>query len=68
MRCDVDLPRLLGTHDGSVVLLDLDRGEELDRFSLGTSLDRVESVAFAPDGKSVALGTARGVVLQLALR
>ena len=63
---------LIGHHDGLARLIDLTDGTELDQIDLGSrSHERIPRLAtdyptaavFPPDGQSVLVGTARGVVL-----
>jgi WD40 repeat protein/tRNA A-37 threonylcarbamoyl transferase component Bud32 len=54
---------LSGREDGTLRLARFDTGEEIDRIDLGKSADWALVLAFAPDGKSFFVGTARGVVL-----
>jgi len=49
--------------DGTVVVWDLAAGQAIDRLDLGASDDQPVAVAVAPDGKTLAVGTARGVIL-----
>ena len=49
--------------DGTVVVWDLATGQPVDRVDLRASDDQPVSLAVAPDGKTVAVGTARGVIL-----
>ena len=54
--------------DGSVRILDLSTGREDDRVALGSSGDAASSLALSPDGRTLVVGTARGVVLFFELR
>ncbi len=53
---------------GPIKVYDATTGAELDTIDLGLSDDAGTAVAFHPDGSSFFVGTARGVVLQFALR
>ncbi|MEZ0229220.1 MAG: WD40 repeat domain-containing protein, partial [Planctomycetota bacterium] len=52
---------LLGGSDGSLVLCDLETGRELERVMLEG--DMATSLAFSSDGRTLVVGTARGIVL-----
>jgi WD40 repeat protein len=49
--------------DGTLVVWDLASGQAIDRVDLRASEDQPLALAVAPDGNTVAVGTARGVIL-----
>jgi WD40 repeat protein len=49
--------------DGTIVVWDLAAGEAIDRVDLGPSDDQPLALAISPDGKTLAVATARGLVL-----
>src|SRR5581483_6892183 len=53
--------------DRSLLLWDLATGQLLDTIDLAPGDDRPTSMAFAPDGKALFVGTARGVVLEFSV-
>jgi WD40 repeat protein len=64
-----DGARLLTTSiDRQVILLDLVTGRTIDQLDLSSSADHATCAAFTPDGRTVLLGTARGVVLVFDVR
>jgi WD40 repeat protein len=54
--------------DGSVRLWDLSTVRLLDKVDLGPATDTASVLEFTPDGKSLLVGTARGVVLRFEAR
>jgi WD40 repeat protein len=55
------------SEDGTVRLWDLEQAVEVDRIDLTSSLDAPRRVAFSPDGRGLAVGTERGLVLRFVL-
>ncbi len=53
--------------DRTVRLWDLETGKVIDRLGLLPAADVAHVVRFAPDGRSFAVGTSRGVVLRFAI-
>jgi hypothetical protein len=53
--------------DGKIHLLDVASGRDLGAIDLADSRDRALSVAVTPDGHALLIGTARGVVLKIAV-
>lgn len=53
--------------DGAVRLWEIESGATVDVIDLAASLDSATTLAFAPDGAALLVGTRRGVVLRFAL-